>query len=115
MSRLRAMHLCLLLCAAIVFQSCARKEAARPADSTRDSAQPGVAGAPPADWDGELGQMFVVPSDSDNVGVVVYPDTPNAVIASGVVMLVNAAGDTTRIKVAAQDSQQCGDAPTVRL
>src|SRR6266487_1773890 len=100
MSRPRAMHLCLLLCAAIASQSCARKEAARPADSTRDSAQPRVVGAAAADWDAELGQMFVVPSDSDNVGVVVYPDTPNApAIASGVVMLVNAAGDTTRIKV----------------
>jgi hypothetical protein len=117
MRRLRAMRSRLLIAAALASAACTRGDTARATDSARDSAVAQAAANPPADaWDSELGALLVVPSDSDNVGVVVYPDAPTpAMLAASGVMLVSPAGDSARIRLAAQDSQQCGDAATVRL
>lgn len=117
MSGPRATHSCLLLAGVVFALACRGKETARTTDSARDSITPPATAATAASsWDSELGQLFVVPSDSDNVGIVLFPDAPAAsLIASSSVVLVNAAGDTTRMKLSAVDSQQCGDAPTVRL
>ena len=60
--------------------------------------------------------MLVVPSDSDNTAVVLYPIDPSArLIGSQLTTLVNAAGDTTRVKLVPSDSQECGDAAVVHL
>lgn len=65
-------------------------------------------------WDAELGALLIVPSDTDNAGIVLFPDdsvTPD----SARVTLVNAGGDTTSAVLARTDSVQCGDAPVVHL
>src|SRR5436190_5965664 len=87
------------------------------AGSGSDTARPmNAASNAAADWANELGQMLVVPSDSDNTAVVLYPNDPNdRLMGSQLTTLVNAAGDTTRVKLVALDSQECGDAPVVRL
>lgn len=60
--------------------------------------------------------MFLVPSDSEDVAVVLYPDEPSpALIASGPTTLISASGETTRVRLVAADSQQCGDAAVVTL
>jgi hypothetical protein len=117
MSRERVVRLLLLGGAAVLTLSCRGREASPAADSTVDTAQ--STNAPPtraSDWASELGQLLVVPSDSDNTAVVLYPPDPTAqLIASQPMVLVNAAGDTTRVKLVASDSQECGDVPVVRL
>lgn len=58
--------------------------------------------------------MLIVPSDADNVGIVLFPAdsvTPD----SARVTLVNPGGDTTSAVLASTDSLQCGDAPMVHL
>jgi hypothetical protein len=117
MGRPRVVFLLILSAAAGALAGCGRRDAAPRVDSSVDSARPVAAVPTPLrDWASEFGQMLVVPSDSDNTAIVLYPDEPSAtLIASAPMMLVTAAGDTTRVKLSASDSQQCGDAPVVRL
>jgi len=68
------------------------------------------------DWSGELGQVLLVPSDSDDAAVVLYPDEPSVTqVAARRATLVNASGDTASINLVSVDTQQCGDASMVRL
>src|SRR5438552_3045784 len=70
----------------------------------------------PADGPTDAGHDLVVPSDSDKTAVVLYPIDPSArLIGSQLTTLVNAAGDTTRVKLVPSDSQECGDAAVVHL
>jgi hypothetical protein len=117
MGRERVVQWLVLGCAAAWTLSCSRRDAAPAGDTALDTTH-STSGSPgrSADWASELGQLLVVPSDSDNSAVVLYPDDPTAqLIASQPMTLVNAAGDTTRVRLVASDSQECGDAPVVRL
>lgn len=96
---------------------CSRDNAARQADSATvgetDSAR-----AAASQWVSELGDMLVVPSDSENVGAVIYPDAPTPQqVAASALTLVTVSGDSTVVRVATAppDSLQCGDAERVRL
>ena len=120
MSRPRVIRLLVLSCvaaAATAALACDRREAGRPADSAIDTAQPvHVAKRPPTDWATELGQLLLVPSDSDNAAVVLYPDEPTSqLIGSAPTTLISVSGETTQVRLVPSDSQQCGDAPMVRL
>lgn len=117
MSSLRAVGSVTLSWAAVLSLGCSGRDTAHTVDSTADSARPpSVATKGPSDWSGELGQLLLVPSDTDNVGVVLYPEEPSVrLITSAPLTLVNAGGDTTRVRMIATDSQQCGDAAVVRL
>src|SRR5438445_4143950 len=117
MRRARVVFTLILLCALPWTLSCKRKPAPGGAGSASDTARAiNAATNAASDWASELGQMLVVPSDSDNTAVVLYPNDPNArLMGSQLTTLVNAAGDTTRVELVALDSQECGDAPVVRL
>lgn len=68
-------------------------------------------------WATELGDLFVVPSDS-GTALVVYPDEPTAqMIASGRVTLLGASGDTAlrAASLTLDDTLQCGDAPIAHV
>ena len=89
------------------------------ADSTADtSAISQAASDSPEHWAAELGQLLVVPSDTDNAAVVIFPDFPAAgLVASAPVTLVNVSGDTlqARAQLVATESEQCGGAPLAEL
>jgi hypothetical protein len=77
-----------------------------------------AAASAPEDWVGELGQLLVVPSDSGNAAVVIFPDFPSArLVASAPLTLLSASGDTSvaRGRLIATESEQCGGAPLVHL
>jgi hypothetical protein len=98
--------------------ACGRDEQPRGDSAVDTSAIPQAAVAAPEDWAGELGQLFVVPSDTDNAAVVIFPDFPSArLIASAPITLVNVSGDTLRARaqLVATESEQCGGAPLVEL
>src|SRR6476659_7863184 len=95
------------------FAACERGSVAARADSSPDSG-----GAVPhsnrgsSNWDPELGALFVVPSDTDNVAVVLFPDDEDAgVPATARVTLLGPGGDTAQMTMSRTDSLQCGDAP----
>ena len=74
--------------------------------------------APPrvtSEWNAELGTLLVVPSDSDNSAVVLYPTGDDAATGSEAVTLVNGGGDTVRATLTHTDSVECGDVPMARL
>jgi hypothetical protein len=74
--------------------------------------------SPAVDWATELGQVLIVPADSDGTGVVLFPDAPTVrLMSSAALTLVGPGGDTavTRATLAVADSQVCGEAPTVRF
>src|SRR5436190_81653 len=106
-------------CLAVVatFAACERGSVARRADSSPDSGgavSPSNRGA--SNWDPELGALFVVPSDTDNVAVVLFPDDDDAgVPPTARVTLLEPGGDTAQMTMSRTDSLQCGDAPMMRL
>lgn len=117
---LRRVNIGLTCFACTVIGACEKAEIPPKADSP--TSLESTAAVPSRSWTGTwvdgFGAMVVVPSDSENSAVVVFPDSPSArLIASSPLTLVNAAGDTVAARVVAQnaDSVQCGDAPMVRL
>lgn len=112
MRRRRVKYLCVLGLAAATALNCSKGERPRVEDSARDTSQ--VRATPPAsssNWVDELGQLLVVPSDSENNAVVLYPPNADArFLASSPITLVSAAGDTTHAMLVASDLQQCADA-----
>lgn len=107
----------LLVCTAGATTACERRDPRQAVDSAADSGRPAPAAARrAADWARELGSMLLVPSDSDNAAVVLYPDEPSqSLITSAPTTLISIAGDTSRMEMSPADSQQCGDAAVVRL
>lgn len=98
--------------------ACGKRDAVPGADSVADSAHTSPAGSPDSTWVSELGQLLVVPSDSDNAAVVLFPSSPSpSLVSSRTLTLLNAAGDSavTRLSLTPADSQQCGDAPIVHI
>lgn len=102
---------------AVALLACDRRNASR-SDSAADSARPAVASAVPSDWVSELGELLVVPADSENTGVVLFPPTPSPrLISSAPLTLLSASGDSApaRASLVVSDSQVCGEAPVIRL
>lgn len=99
---------------------CEKREPPPPVDSPTpvDSVAAPPARPSSGSWPAEFGDLLVVPSDSEQLAIVVYPDTASGfdIVASRLVLL-GARGDTVARGVTAQarDSLQCGDAPVVRL
>jgi len=111
-----------LLAAAVAtiasIDACARGDAPRQRDSASETTTTGALPATTraSDWDAEIGGLLLVPSDSDNSAVVLFPTQgdDDVSITSGVTLL-SAAGDTAHATVTRTDSLECGDAPMVRL
>ncbi len=105
-------------CVAGITISCARPDATPAAESAAESTT-AVDSTSGADrWVAELGQLLIVPSDSENTGVVIFPPTPSPrLISSGPLTLFTPSGDSviTRAALVVSDSQVCGEAPTVRF
>jgi hypothetical protein len=118
MSRRRTPALVLALCL-----SAAAAAACRDRDPSRTGGSTGATTGIPApgaanEWLGELGELLVVPSDSDNTAIVLYPDTPSVrAISAARVLLLEPGGDSVvaRLVPAPPDTLQCGDAPRVRI
>ncbi|HEU4995767.1 MAG TPA: hypothetical protein VFT29_13160 [Gemmatimonadaceae bacterium] len=114
MSRQRVVQATLLASALAV--ACERAAPPRGETGVETTRAPVLAPTATGTWAPELGQVLVVPTDSENTAAVVYPAELSArMVTAAPMTLVNAAGDTTSVQVAAVDSQQCGDAPVVRL
>lgn len=118
MCRQRVVWSLLLVCTVAATDACSRRDASvrdSAADSTRQVA---ATTDPSGDWVSELGELLVVPFDSENAGIVLFPATPSPrLISSAPLTLLNAAGDSVVVRAAlvVSDSQVCGEAPTVRL
>ena len=99
--------------------ACTGSDAPPRTETTTTVAETATAVSSPAvDWATELGEVLVVPADSDGTGVVLFPDAPTVrLMSSAALTLVGANGDTavTRAALAVADSQVCGEAPTVRF
>ena len=99
--------------------ACSRPDATPEAETAAESTEVVIqTTSPAADWVSELGELLVVPTDSDGTGMVLFPDAPSAnVIASRALTLLGTDGDTasTRAALVVADSQVCGEAPTVRF
>ncbi len=77
-----------------------------------------MASSPAVDWVDELGQVLVVPADTEGTGMVIFPDAPTVgLLSSSALTLIGTNGDSssTRAALAVSDSQVCGEAPTVRF
>lgn len=112
-------HLCIAGVATLVLAAaCSRADSpARRESAVGTSAQTvAPAAAKATDWDTEVGALLLVPSDSDNSAIVLYPGPDDESLpASASVTLLNPSGDTARAVVTRTDSLECGDAPMVRL
>jgi hypothetical protein len=103
----------------VVGISCVDREQPARIDTGVDTAAISQAAASaPEDWASELGQLLVVPSDSGNTAVVIFPDFPSPrLIASAPMTLLTTGGDTVvaRGELVATESEQCGGAPLIQL
>jgi hypothetical protein len=109
---------CIMLSSSIAMVACGKRDAATRADSSASAATAAAATSPDSAWVAELGQMLVVPSDSENAAVILFPASPSPrLVSSRVITLLNAAGDSavTRLAMTPADSQLCGDAPIVHI
>jgi len=97
--------------------ACGRRDPPPP-DSLATKPSPAAVVSAPSDWVSELGDLLVVPSDSDNTGVVIFPATPSPrLVSSAPLTLLSASGDSapSRASLVVSDSQVCGEAQTIRL
>lgn len=99
---------------AVMLGSCARGDA--PADADTRSGAGTAATDADGSWAQELGPVLLVPADSENLAVVVFPRTLETLQSTRLVLL-DAAGDTVSptVRADATDSLRCGDASVVRL
>jgi hypothetical protein len=102
-----------------IASSCVDREQPSRIDSGVDTAAISQAAArAPQDWAGELGQLLVVPADSGNSAVVIFPDFPSPrLVASAPMTLLTVGGDsvTVRGQLVATESEQCGGVPLIQL
>jgi hypothetical protein len=108
----------LLFVGLIAAAACNRRDAAR-TDSVGNTT---IAEAPvattDAGWVDEVGRLLVVPADSDDTGVILFPQLPTAALVGSLPLtLVSSAGTTTasRAALVESDSAVCGEAPTLRF
>lgn len=112
-------RLVLSACIAGIAAACGRT------DRVGESAGAGTSAALPestsvsvsGEWPAELGSALVVPSDTENLAVVLYPTAPMTLDPKIGLALVGPGGDAVRIRVgvSGMDSAHCGDAPMLRL
>jgi hypothetical protein len=98
--------------------ACRGRDAAR-LDSAVDTAAADTgAHGTDAGWVPEVGRLFVVPADSDDAGVILFPQIPTAsLVGSLPITLISSSGTTTgaRAALVESDSAVCGEAPTLRF
>lgn len=99
--------------------ACSQRDPAPAGGGARESARgTTAAGTAIGEWAPELGSMLVVPSDTENLALVLYPlVTDTRTLAAARLALLAPGGDTVRAQtgLAGSDSMQCGEAPVVRL
>jgi hypothetical protein len=98
----------------MVAASCGRSDSASQtlrgsSSAVADSAAVAVSG----EWPLDLGTALVIPADTENLAVILYPATPSARIdPKSEIVLLGSGGDVVRSNAtAATDSAHCGDAP----
>ena len=102
----------------LVFSACDRPEPAPPRDSAVSVTIGSTTSARVASgsWPAELGTSLVVPGETENTAVVIYPDAPPADHFAGLSLtLLSTTGDTVaaRATTRSTDSLLCGDAPVL--
>jgi hypothetical protein len=116
---LRRVTLGAICCGLLLASACTDRDRSAKSDSSIDtSAIAQAARSAPEDWANELGQLLVVPSDSGNGAVVIFPDFPSPrLITSAPMTLLTVGGDTVTVRgqLVATESEQCGGAPLVQL
>lgn len=112
----RALRPLTFVVAAVTVAACTGRESPRAGDTTADTPAVDPPAMPPASsWIGELGPLMLVPSDSENAAIVLFPEAPpDSVVRAARFSLVNASGNSAAARGALTD-EQCGDAPIVRL
>lgn len=101
-----------------VATACSRPDATR-RDTSTDST--GAALGPvdsDAGWVAEVGRLLVVPADSNDAGVILFPQSPTApLVASLPVTVISSSGETraARAALVESDSAVCGEASTLRF
>lgn len=107
------------VCATLALGAC-DKPASQEAGDTAAPTAP-LAAETPVSWTGtwapEFGDVLVVPSDTDNTAIVLYPDGAPEALGTRRLNLFATGGDTAvaAITVSGVDSLECGGAPVVRL
>lgn len=108
-----------LLLAMSVSLACDRRDGTPASDSVGGDEFPARTAARgwEGSWSPELGDMLVVPSDSE-MAIVLYPDSPEPqTVSAAPLSLLNVAGDTVtpNATLVLDDTLQCGDAPVAHL
>lgn len=102
-----------------VVAACGRADNAAVASRGASSvASDSTAIAVSGEWPADLGTLLVIPADTENLAVVLYPAAPSTAIDPKVELaLLGANGASIRSKAAVSgtDSAHCGDAPVLRL
>jgi len=101
---------------AALASSCSRKST--PESDTSKATRASADVNPDSGWAAELGQMLIVPGDSENAAVVLFPRAPSPhLVSSRPLALFNTGGDSiaARLTMTPADAQQCGDAPIVHM
>ena len=100
---------------------CERADPRPPVVDTAVQAQPQAEAETAPAWTGEwasgFGDILLVPSDTDNTAILVYPDVVAEGASAGSVDLISAGGEVSArgVAIAGLDSLECGGAPVVRL
>jgi hypothetical protein len=98
--------------------ACGRPDTPRGGEARSDSTNTTDTAMVAGEWPTDLGPTFVVPSDTENLAVVLYPVAAGAQGAEGArLALVSSSGDTVRrqVRLGLRDSLHCGDATIARL
>src|SRR5688500_3917757 len=107
MCRRRLVRPMWLACTVSATFACGRRDAP-PADSAAKKPSTVAVASAPSDWVSELGELFVVPSDSEQTGVVIFPATPSPrLVSSAPLTLLTTSGDSAaaRASLVVSDSQ----------
>lgn len=68
------------------------------------------------EWAAELGGILLVPSDTDNAAIVVYPDAPTAPDSTRFTLFTSGGeAAASNVLVRGTDTLECGGAPVVHL
>ena len=112
---LRGRALVSALIGTAVVAGCGRRS---PSADSASTEAPVASTAVDSAWAPEVGEMLVVPGDSENSAVVLFPSSPSArLVSSRALTLFNTAGDSigARLAMTPADAQVCGDAPIVHM
>jgi hypothetical protein len=106
------------LLAAVAVLACERTPQPAVDTSATDTSAPVRTPDRPAEWATELGPALLVPADSEQTAMLLYPSNPGSALSSaGRFSLFSSGGDSMSAqgRLVVSDSQVCGEAPTVRL